>query len=560
LVVLPFLVSGWQAQAQSRPRQENLVPQAGVSAVYAAEREAALAPVEVAVTGGAGQDPIAVSPDGANWYAAGADGKAALRLAPGSHTLCAAQGNRIVRKEITVPASKEITKTTLDLGAAPQADDLLLYTFPAGEGAGAALPVSGAGAVAAEPLPNGFSVAAGGGGASLAVDPALAQAGFHSIRLTLTNAAGETECRLGVFLDDGAPATEIRTADDLALLREDLSGHFVLADDLDLSAVDGWTPIGTEANPFTGTFDGGGHEIKGFHAPGKIEAGTHFSFFGAMSGAVVENLIFREPMVTPEVPPRASGTSFCCSVLGTASSCLVRDCASIGGIVHPTDGSAAGLVTEYNAILLGLFNSTAVVCEMEKKWLPNTGGVAAAAYQSFLKYCANEGAVSGNHLTGGVASFTRGGFITRCVNSGSIEGRDLVGEYPAGGVCQTIDYGRVTSCAFLRGQSADGAKVFAGPAVLAGMQPVTADGLRDPAALAVLGPFEEAWCYASLDAYGPVPIGVFKQRTPAPQVVGGAVVPPGKDGIEHYYKKENGKTFVCAACRGMRDSEWVEVP
>ena len=55
--------------------------------------------------------------------------------------------------------------------------------------------------------------------------------------------------------------TQITDEAGLKAIANGLSGDYVLAADITLTGQ--WTPLGTEASPFTGTFDGGGHSIKG---------------------------------------------------------------------------------------------------------------------------------------------------------------------------------------------------------------------------------------------------------------------------------------------------------
>lgn len=62
-----------------------------------------------------------------------------------------------------------------------------------------------------------------------------------------------------------------------------------LTEDLDFSAYTGynWTPIGTEDNPFSGTFDGNSHTISGLKSSGADHAGL----FGYADGASISKLI-----------------------------------------------------------------------------------------------------------------------------------------------------------------------------------------------------------------------------------------------------------------------------
>ena len=107
-----------------------------------------------------------------------------------------------------------------------------------------------------------------------------------------------------------AQATNIFTWAELNAMRTNLSGDFVLANDLGPGTAGydtyaaaganggaGWLPVGTPEAPFTGTFDGNGHTISGLviNRPEADAAG----FFGALgTGAKVENLTLNEFSIT----------------------------------------------------------------------------------------------------------------------------------------------------------------------------------------------------------------------------------------------------------------------
>ena len=61
-----------------------------------------------------------------------------------------------------------------------------------------------------------------------------------------------------------------------------VSAHYVLTDDVNLSAYGNWTPIGTEDQPFMGVFDGQNHVVTGL----KIDRsqGVCQGLFGYVSG------------------------------------------------------------------------------------------------------------------------------------------------------------------------------------------------------------------------------------------------------------------------------------
>lgn len=75
--------------------------------------------------------------------------------------------------------------------------------------------------------------------------------------------------------------TQITDAAGLAAVSNDLAGSYVLAADITLSGE--WTPIGTSGAPFTGTFDGAGHSIKGLTITGNNNG---VGLFGQVNGEV----------------------------------------------------------------------------------------------------------------------------------------------------------------------------------------------------------------------------------------------------------------------------------
>ena len=85
----------------------------------------------------------------------------------------------------------------------------------------------------------------------------------------------------------------ISSVDQLNGIRNNLSGKYILTEDIDLTEYtkeggifdtgNGWTPI----DNFTGTFDGNGHRIIGMHIYGKIDT---VGLFETVSGATINNL------------------------------------------------------------------------------------------------------------------------------------------------------------------------------------------------------------------------------------------------------------------------------
>lgn len=174
--------------------------------------------------------------------------------------------------------------------------------------------------------------------------------------------------------DDGdtTDVIEIKTAEELSNIRENLSGHYKLAADIDLSKltgeggslnVDGYgfCPIGVEKaedgtyteKAFTGVLDGAGHTIKGLHINGEapysdiglfacveggkvydlvlsdidIQVGTGSKFVGSLAGYVHEHPLTGEPAEITKVNAK-SGT-----VAMTSDEAIMTQNIAVGGII-----------------------------------------------------------------------------------------------------------------------------------------------------------------------------------------------------------------------------------
>ena len=75
-----------------------------------------------------------------------------------------------------------------------------------------------------------------------------------------------------------------------------LSGYYLLNHDITLSGE--WTPIGDEANPFTGKFVGNGCIIYGLTV---TKTSDKIGFFGACNGAKIQNVILEDVTIDPSV-------------------------------------------------------------------------------------------------------------------------------------------------------------------------------------------------------------------------------------------------------------------
>ena len=245
----------------------------------------------------------------------------------------------------------------------------------------------------------------------------------------------------------------------------DLGGKF----DSDGNALDGnisWTPIGTESNPFSGTFDGNGHIISNMYVNTENKTGL----FNYVSYGEIKNLGIEESYVlTNNI--RASG------IIGQLLNGKVINCYNAGkanglgagGIVAFTDnsnvincyniGSINGGSAQFSGGIVGYFGNTNLHSFIVNVY--NAGDVSvnieaagiAGGLQGTLENSYNIGKVSGDTSSGGIVGqiYTKTlPEIKNSYNVGKSSGGGLVGimygdyEYKLGNnyyLKSTADYG-----------------------------------------------------------------------------------------------------------------------
>jgi hypothetical protein len=154
----------------------------------------------------------------------------------------------------------------------------------------------------------------------------------------------------------GTPSIEIRDWYDLDAIRDNLSGSYILMNNID-STTDGyeelasptanggagWQPIGNfTGGNFTGTFDGQGYEIRDLfiNRPGENDVGL-FAWVGA--GGVIEDV----GVVNADVTGFADVCGLVAVNCGTVSNCyssgtVTGDASPVGGLVGVNGGPLIG--------------------------------------------------------------------------------------------------------------------------------------------------------------------------------------------------------------------------
>ena len=188
---------------------------------------------------------------------------------------------------------------------------------------------------------------------------------------------------LGYTIESNGSYT-VTSADGLMNIAKLVNGgktdiNITLDTDIDLTGKD-WTPIGTSfSNTYTGTFDGGGHTIKGL----TVTTNDQFvGLFGSIGYAgTVKNVMMEDVQITSN---RSSGFA--------------------GGVAGYSDG------TIENCSVSGSVSGTVYV-----------GGVVGAQWDRPITGCSSSATVKGTINVGGVAGQTIfGATLTACYATGNV--------------------------------------------------------------------------------------------------------------------------------------------
>ena len=294
---------------------------------------------------------------------------------------------------------------------------------------------------------------------------------------------------------------QIRTADDLkafaslvnsdnrdacAVLMGDivLNGDVLVDGDLNsdqtvVSSFTKWTPIGDNNKPYTGTFDGNGHEISGLYINSNAGYAGLFGCIG--SGGTVKNLTLTGSYISGDTYVGGicglngnGGSITNCSNSGAVTGdefafvggiCGKNDWGSITGCNNSStvDGDRYALVggicgkNDWGSIT-GCNNSSTV----NGQTYAFIGGICGEnEHDGIIKNCSNSGAVTGTSdspgsptYVAGICGENDGGSITGCSNSGYVEDTGS-GAIVVGGICGW-NKSSITNCYWLSDTAGEG--------------------------------------------------------------------------------------------------------
>ena len=219
----------------------------------------------------------------------------------------------------------------------------------------------------------------------------------------------------------------ITTPEQLNQVRNYLTAHFILANNIDLTEYlatvgagyeqwgeQGWMPIGTNSATFRGGFNGAGFKITGLWL-NRIDI-FDVGLFGYIRNARIENL-------GVEIGDRGiRGFDNVAGLAGVQDLSRIENCYATGNISGRSD--IGGLIGEQ---IRGSSLKNCYATGSVSGNLINAGGlVAHLSSNSSIENCYASGSVSANSSVGGLVG-QQVGKISNCYATGSVKGIDRVG-------------------------------------------------------------------------------------------------------------------------------------
>ena len=228
----------------------------------------------------------------------------------------------------------------------------------------------------------------------------------------------------------------IYTAEDLNNIRNNLSGKYILMNDIDLSVYENWEPIGTQETPFTGEIDGNGKSIFGMTIIGEYDSedNVNFALFSQMKNGSVFDLGIINADINVSFKDGAA-KSFMAGILAGYANCVeTKNCIVSGNIT---------LNNFYKGVIGGLFGKenmcsptqcvsyTDITITSDRIYGINVGGISGVMTNDTISLCGNYGDITIKSFDSNISSRilkvggitgdnSERGVVSDCFNQGNI--------------------------------------------------------------------------------------------------------------------------------------------
>lgn len=226
--------------------------------------------------------------------------------------------------------------------------------------------------------------------------------------------------------------TKISTPQQLNNVRNNLNGNYELTNDIDMSQIEDYEPIGNEVDgAFKGTFDGKGYTIKNV----QMDDNSHkyAGLFGYLDGKV-QNVKLQNAVI--KASRYAGGIAGYLDENGSVRGCVVSGDIGlskdnygftryVGGIIGYVNGKILecenrvnlGDRGDYRGGIAGYSNNDIKKCENYGNLIKGAG--IAEYVNGNIEDCMNYGNINGDNVTYGIGSANK---IIHCGNNGDVTG------------------------------------------------------------------------------------------------------------------------------------------
>lgn len=192
-----------------------------------------------------------------------------------------------------------------------------------------------------------------------------------------------------------------------------------LTDNIDMSSIANFAPIGTKNAYYTGTFNGNGHSISGLSVSGSGAAGL----FGYVNGATIQSINLCNSQITATGDGGNNIYTYAGGIVGFATGAAkIENCSTNNiGIDAANSRHIGGIIGR------GEFSTKISNCTNTSSFggTYHVGGIAGSLNDGSITNCGNSGdlpAIWANGCVGGIVGFTDSGQISTCYNTGKVTG------------------------------------------------------------------------------------------------------------------------------------------
>ncbi len=257
----------------------------------------------------------------------------------------------------------------------------------------------------------------------------------------------------------------IQNPSELNAIRQNLSAHYQILYDLDLSATliwnggRGWQPIGSLAEPFTGSIDGNAKTIQGLNIFAPLT--NNVGFISKTHNGSISNLkLSSVSLVLEDNGGALAGGGETCTLSGVSAQSQISGNAALGGLIGVLSGgsvqacSASPNILARGSYLGGLFGTVNTEAQISLcsssgslKGYTAVGGICGELYQGTVSDSYSHTAVEGYSDIGGAVGrigWDQSGHLLRSYSTGAVT--LTPGAYYFGGLVGRLFSGTIQAC------------------------------------------------------------------------------------------------------------------